>query len=137
MNYYNNTKNNAQKFILNQTTGIFLQRVTAYKRYDIIPMILAILFFELFRRLKIANISMINKAGAATFMVYLVHENSFVLSIYQNYDWIYLLNSSLFLYLFTMLAVAIAIFFVGIICHKFYCFICLYFGKKINNMSRG
>lgn len=92
-NFYIDTTNNISSYIQN-TENIFIQYIPVYENHQIIPIILGITIFELFRRIKISNNKAINFIGTSTFMIYLIHDNEFIYKIWGSKDWITLLNNS-------------------------------------------
>lgn len=66
-------------------------------RFDnnsIITLIVAISMLELFKRIRIPNSKVINFLGSATFMVYLIHENAFINSLWRKDNWLEILSRS-------------------------------------------
>lgn len=78
----------------------FIQNVEWFEIYNFIPLISSICIFELFKRLKIRKNKVINYIGGSTLMIYLLHENDFVHSLWSSVNWIELLsnNTSSFVY---------------------------------------
>lgn len=73
---------------LNQGKQEFVQSIRLYEENSIMCIVLGVCIFELFRRMKIPNSNVINYIASATFMIYLMHDNDFVRTIYRNVDWI-------------------------------------------------
>lgn len=66
-------------------------------RFDnnsIITLIVAISMLELFKRIRMPNSKDINFLGSATFMVYLIHENAFINSLWRKDNWLEILSRS-------------------------------------------
>lgn len=93
--------------------NVFIQSIPEYLNNQAIPVVLAISVFELFRRIKIPNNSIINYLGASTFMVYLVHDNGLVYKIWGMKDWITLLYRDYLLFSKTYVVYALTTFFGG------------------------
>ena len=117
LSYYNTTKTNTQKYISSSGDTLFIQNATDYPRYSFIPLVLGIIIFTLFLRLKLPYIKCINGLSRSTFMVYLIHENSFVRQIYREIDWITILNNNLALFLLYLILFSAMIFIIGAICY--------------------
>ena len=107
---------------------MFIQSVTTYDNNQIIPIILGITIFELFRRIKLPSNSIINFLGASTFMVYLLHDNEIVYNIWNAQDWITLLYKNTFSFVTMYLIQVLVAFLAGLVCYCIYVFI----GKLLN-----
>lgn len=90
---YNTTVTAIQNYVNNHSTGLFIQSqyVPYYPNYSIVVIILGVCLFEIFRRIRIPYIKIINFLGGATFMVYLIHVNGFYYGLWNTQDWITLL----------------------------------------------
>lgn len=91
ISYYNITLNNVNLYTLSNQSGEFVQSLMDFQNYQILPIIIGVSMFELFRRLKLKNSLIINYVAGSTFMVYVLHDNSFCYSIWSLRDWISLL----------------------------------------------
>ena len=94
ISFYNITITNIEKFCKDGNTEFFIQNVVGFADHYFVPIIIGISLFELFRRVFIPSRSIINFLGASTFMVYLIHDNSFFYSIWATQDWITVLYSN-------------------------------------------
>lgn len=126
-NFYVDTTNNILAYIPSEG-NIFIQYIPVYENYQIIPIILGITTFELFRRIKLPNNKFINFIGASTFMIYLIHDNEFVHKIWNSKDWVTLLNNSLIRFIVTFGIWSLITFIVGLILYCIYLLL-----KKILN----
>ena len=114
-NFYINT---AEKILdYNPDSGIFIQSIPGYGNNQIVPLILGIALFELFRRIKLPNNSVINFIGASTFMVYLIHDNGLFYRIWGRQDWITLLYENALQFSGTFFIWMLITFAVGLICY--------------------
>lgn len=120
--YYISTANNILSFKAWEGT-LFSQGIPLYGNTEIIPVVLGIAIFELFRRISLPNSKIINWLGAATFMVYLLHDNEFVYSIWDTQDWIGLLYSNIWLFAKTYVLWTCGTFLVGVLFYIVYVFI--------------
>lgn len=77
ISYYNNTMTNIEYFFRDNPDGVFIQSLMWFDNSSLIILLFSICIFEIFRRLKIPYSRIINFLGASTFMVYLIHDNSF------------------------------------------------------------
>ena len=129
-NFYMDTANNILAY--SQTSeNIFIQYIPVYENYQIIPIIIGIASFELFRRIKISNNKIINFIGASTFMVYLIHDNDFVYEIWNSKDWITLLHNNLIKFIVTFGIWVLTTFIIGFILYCIYLLI-----EKIFNILK-
>ena len=125
---YNVTQTNIQTYFLNESKDIFIQKIPSFSDYSIIPILVGLSLFEIFRRIHIPCSRMINFVGASTFMVYLLHDNAFAYSLWNTQDWITLLYEHPYIYLFKHLRWAAATFLIGILFYIIY--LCL--GKALS-----
>lgn len=88
LSYYNQTETNIERYYRNGGSGWFIQSVPGFGNHHFIPVSLGICIFEIFRRIKIPSIKIINFLGASTLMIYLLHDIPFVYSIWNTQDWI-------------------------------------------------
>lgn len=80
--------------VASHSGGIFVQRIPLYYNHEIVPVVLAVAVFELFRRIRMPRLRIVNFLGAATFMVYLLHDNTLFHGLWQRTDWLGLLEKS-------------------------------------------
>lgn len=125
---YNVTQTNIQTYFLNESKDIFIQKIPSFSDYSIIPILVGLSLFEIFRHIHIPCSRMINFVGASTFMVYLLHDNAFAYSLWNTQDWITLLYEHPYIYLFKHLRWAVATFLIGILFYIIY--LCL--GKALS-----
>ena len=94
LNFYVTT---TDKIILYNFEGSqrFIQSVPLYKDYEFIPVCMGVAIFELFRRMKTSKSKVINFFGAATFMIYLLHDSSFFYVLWDKKDWIGALHNNM------------------------------------------
>ena len=112
---YNNSITNISSYGLNHGGNI-----QSFDNYYIVPVILAICIFELFTRIKIRNNKTINFLGASTLMIYLLHDNDFVYSLWRKVNWIELLNDSPITFVCRYLIYILGTFEVGLIIYLIY-----------------
>ncbi len=90
INYYLGTIKSINNF--NPDDGnLFMQSIPGYGNNNIVTLILGITIFEIFRRIPSFSCKIINFISAATFMVYLMHDNEFFYSLWKTEDWLPLL----------------------------------------------
>ena len=85
-----------QAYYYNQTVQSvpateFTQSIPKFDNYSIVVVILGICIFELFRRINLPSLKILNGIAKATFMIYLIHDNGFAYSLWETQDWITLL----------------------------------------------
>lgn len=100
----------------------FTQLIPSYANNQIVPLLLGITIFEIFRRIDIKCNKLINFIGASTFMIYLVHDNNLIYSFWNTMDWITPLHENIIEFLFTYLIWMLLTFLFGLLVY------CLYLG---------
>lgn len=96
ISYHNIVTGKIQAYYYNQTLTTvapaeFTQSIPKFDNYSIVVVILGICVFELFRRINLPSLKIVNALARATFMIYLIHDNGFAYSIWETQDWITLL----------------------------------------------
>jgi len=86
ISFYNNTMSNIAKFE-NGLSETFAQSIFGPENNSILVIIIAISIFELFKRINIGNIKIINFISSATLMIYIIHDHEFAYSLYRLIDW--------------------------------------------------
>lgn len=117
---YNNTQTNIQNYILSESEDVFIQSVAEYANHNVVPIVLAVSIFEIFRRIRIKNSRVINYFGGATFMIYLIHENNFIRSVWRTRDWITLLYYSPVRFVIKIIYYTLIVFLIGILAYITY-----------------
>ena len=118
-NYYIEAAKNIQAYNAGET-GAFLQTIPLYANHQFVPIILAAAVFELFRRINIPESKIINYLGASTFMVYLLHDNEFVYSIWKMHDWITPLHDNMGMFFKDFFIWTMGTFCVGVLIYAVY-----------------
>ena len=131
ISFYNITENTLQSYYANGGTGGFTQYILGYDNNSIIPIIAGIVIFELFRRINIQSNKVINFLGGSTLMVYLVHDNSLIYSIWHTQNWITLLYYSSIKYMGKHALWTILTFVSGVMVYVLYLMLIKFF-KKIS-----
>lgn len=126
---YNTTLNNIAQSLANESESHFYQGIKEFENYSIVIIILSVCIFELFKRIKIKNSNVLNFLGSATFMIYLIHDNSFVHKIYLSRDWIGNLHYRPINFILKLFLWTIGTFIVGLICYIIYLMIFKIFDK--------
>ncbi len=96
ISYHNIVMGKIQAYYYNQTVQSvpateFTQSIPRFDNYSIVVVILGICIFELFRRINLPSLKILNGIAKATFMIYLIHDNGFAYSLWETQDWITLL----------------------------------------------
>ena len=96
ISYHNIVMGKIQAYYYNQTVQSvpateFTQSIPKFDNYSIVVVILGICIFELFRRINLPSLKILNGIAKATFMIYLIHDNGFAYSLWETQDWITLL----------------------------------------------
>lgn len=87
LSYRNYTMDNILSS-LKQGKQEYFQSIRLYEENSLMSIVIAVCIFEIFRRIKIPKSNVINYIASATFMIYLMHDNDFVRTIYRSFDWI-------------------------------------------------
>ena len=119
---YNNTQARIQYYLINGSKDTFIQSVIGYSNYNLVPIILSISIFEIFRRIHIPNSKIINFIGGSTFMIYLIHDNNFFISVWKSQDWITLLYNSPIGFVIKIICWTIVAFIIGVFAYIIYNF---------------
>lgn len=120
ISFYNRTVTNIQMFNQKGDTTLFTQSIIQFQDNYLVPVVVGISFFELFRRLSIPRSRVINYLGAATFMVYLLHDNDFFYSLWKTQDWITLLHNSSLYFMLKYVVWTLMTFGMGVIVYTIY-----------------
>lgn len=123
--------NDVHNAISNYESGTFIQKLPDYADNGIIPIIIGVSLFELFRRISVPQNKIINYLGGATFMVYLLHDNGFAYSIWLAKDWITLMYESPYKYMVEHTIYTIATFAIGVLIYTAYVLICKICSKSV------
>ena len=124
MNYHNITLSNIEKYLQQGSADTFLQSAVYYDNFSIVVTIHAVALFEIFRRIRIPHSRLINFIGGATFIIYPLHENALVHSLWNMQDWITVLYNEPVSFLGQFMLVTVATFFLGTLIY------CGYLGLK-------
>ena len=110
---YNNTVQKIEDYLRNGSNGTFYQSFFWWGDYSIVVIILSVAIFEIFRRIKMPNSRVINFIASGTFMVYLLHDNSFTYSIFDMKDWATLLAENPYSFMLGLTLWTLATFVIG------------------------
>ncbi len=88
---YAGVQNRIQDYYRETSADPFIQYIPTVDDNSIVAILLGLSLFELFRRIKMPCSRVINYIGGSTFMIYLIHDNSFFYSLWNAQDWITLL----------------------------------------------
>lgn len=120
INNYTNTVVNINEAIRNNAQGMY-QSLNSYGEYSIFCLLIGVALFEIFRRIKMNNISFINYISSSTFMIYLIHDNAFVRNIWLEKNWIDICYYSFGKFIVWYLVWVCIIFASGILIYTLYC----------------
>lgn len=128
ISYHNTVMGKIQSYYYNQTTAgaaatEFTQSIPKFDNYSIVVVIIGVCIFELFRRLQLPELKIINTIAKGTFMIYLLHDNGFAYSIWQTQDWITLLYNDFWGFMIKLSLWTAAVFAIGLL--AYYVFILL------------
>ena len=117
---YNVTQSNIHNYINEGIETDYIQNISSFSNYSIVVIIVGICIFEIFRRIKISNVKVLNYCGQATFMVYLLHDNELFYSIWNTQDWITLLYAYPYKFIIKLLIWSGSVFVCGIVIYSLY-----------------
>lgn len=121
LSYYNRTMTRLSEYLQSGSTDPFLPIFPLYLYWSIVPFLMALCLFELFRRIHIGSNRIINFIGASTFMTYLIHNNDCFNTVWDRYNWAGALYKQPIVFVKHLLVCTVLTFLVGIIAYAFYC----------------
>lgn len=121
LSYYNRTMTRLSEYLQSGSTDPFLPIFPLYLYWSIVPFLMALCLFELFRRIHIGSNRIINFIGASTFMTYLIHNNDCFNTVWDRYNWAGALYNQPVVFVKHLLVCTVLTFLVGIIAYAFYC----------------
>lgn len=120
LSYSNMIQSEIRDYLLAESSTPFYQNVTHFRDSSIVSIIVGVCLFELGRRVRVSNNAVINFLSAASFMVYLIHDNNFMRAIWKETDWITLLYSDPVGYILLILEWVIMIYAAGVLAYIIY-----------------
>lgn len=132
LSYYNRTMTRLSEYLQSGSTDPFLPIFPLYLYWSIVPFLMALCLFELFRRIHIGSNRMINFIGASTFMTYLIHNNDCFNTVWDRYNWSGALYNQPVIFVIHLLVCTALTFWVGIIVYAIYCLLVNVAKKYIN-----
>lgn len=102
------------------STDDYIQKISSYQNYNIFIILIGIIVFELFRRIKIGNNKVINYISSSTLMIYLFHDNPFFRGLWNTTDWMTLLYNSPELFILNILRWTAIMFVLGYLVYLLY-----------------
>lgn len=135
ISFYNFQALDIETYIKSVSEELFINRLYSFSNYNIMVIITGVALFELFRRMEMPHSSVMNFLGVSTFMVYLMHDNPLIYSIWDQTNWIILLGDHLFLFLIKYVLYALATFLFGIISYVVYLGVMKLLGVCLKKLS--
>lgn len=120
LSYYNYTMTRLSEYIQAGSTDLFLPMFPLYLYSSIVPFLVALCLFELFRRIHIGCNRIINFIGASTFMTYLIHNNDCFNTVWDRYNWAGALCNRPFVFIERLCVSAAGTFAIGILTYALY-----------------
>lgn len=117
---YNVTETNIEAYMIKESTESFAQSVPSYENYSIVIIILSVCMFELFKRMHIPEKRLFSFLGKATFMVYLIHDNSTFYKLWGLRNWVETLEESSVLFVVNLLKWSVYTFGTGVLVYVLY-----------------
>lgn len=116
---YNTTQNHIEDY--DRASGnLFQQTVNQYGNYSILIIVAGVCLFEIFLRMRIPTIKIVNYIASTTFMVYLIHDNNFFYSIWMMQDWMTDLHQSPYIFIAKWIEWGIITFSIGVLAYMGY-----------------
>lgn len=129
ISFYNTTQNAIENYYRSGTTDLFIQSIPDFDNFSFISIVIGVSMFEVFRRIHIPTSRIINFLGKSTFMIYLIHDNSFFYSLWDLRDWITTLYNTPMLFVYKLVKWTLATFAVGVVVYICYCVLSRIFKK--------
>lgn len=85
LSVYNQTQTALQRLLWNNEA--FEHPIRSFANSSLIIILISVSWFELFRRIPVFSSKIINFLGKATFMAYIIHENSFFHALWDLTNW--------------------------------------------------
>lgn len=121
VSFYSRSLLDIEKYILSGSeSGFIIQSISKFKNYEISVVVIVICIFELFKRMKMPNIKLINFFGQASVMVYFMHENVLFQSLYKNIKWLEILEKSFGAYIFECMKWSFIAWGIGLVTYAIY-----------------
>ena len=119
---YNQTQGAIHDYLTNASLQVtpFIPKVPDYNNSSLLVLVSAVCLFELVRRIQLPQSRLINWLGQATFMVYLIHDNSFFYSLWNGRDWLGTLAYSPWIFIFQLIKWAVDTFVAGALTYLAY-----------------
>lgn len=132
LSYYGIVQNQIHIYLANaaileargSTVNDFVQPMFYVDNYSLLVVILGVVLFELFNRLRITNNRIINFIAGGTLLVYLLHGHGFWITMVQARDWVKMLSQSPLFYCIKVLKWSAFTYVVGIIGYVMYLGLC-------------
>lgn len=121
---FNADRNSIRSYIQSGSTDPYSHNIPVYGNSSLVILILAIVIFELFRRIKLRRSAVINFLGAGTFMVYLLHDNTLFYTWWNKQHWTVLLEKSPIRFLGSISLWTFITFGTGIVAYAAYLLLC-------------
>jgi len=117
---YNITQTAIESFDFNNPDAMFTQNILNFGNREIVIIAIAISLFEIFKRIIIPKSKIINFFGKGTFMVYLIHDNTFFYSLWGLKNWVLVLHDTPWLFLVDLVKWGGTTFIAGILMYVMY-----------------
>ena len=117
---YNSDVTMIENYFRSGAQGTFFQNIPIFANHNIVILISSICIFEAFRRIHLPSSRLITFLGKSTFMVYLMHDNSFFYELWNLKDWITILASNPLSFLLQLLKCGAKTFAIGVLAYILY-----------------
>lgn len=128
---YNQTQVAIHDYLTNASLQVtpFIPKVPDYNNSSFLVLISAICIFELVRRIHLPASKAIAYLAQATFMAYLIHDNSFFYSLWNGRDWLGTLAYSPTIFVFQLLKWALYTFVAGLATYTAFLLVSYFFKR--------
>ncbi len=111
------------------------QSLNGYSEYSVFCMLIGISLFEIFSRIKMKDIKVINYISSSTFIIYLLHDNIFIRTIWKEKNWIEICYNNFGKYIGLHLVWLVVLFCFGILVYTLYSlFVKLINSKRVSKV---
>ena len=117
---YNFMSTRIEYYYANNATGGMTAAIPSFDNHYLVPIIIAVCIFVLFTRLKIRNNKIINYIGGSTLMIYIMHDNDFIYSLWNTTPWVRLLHSNIGLFFYRYIIWMLLVFYAGLLLYILY-----------------
>ena len=114
LSYYGIVQTGIHSYLAGNQAADFIQPLYYVDNFSLVVVVLAVVLFELFSRIKLSS-RIVNFFGGGTLMIYLIHGHGFWIQLVQGHDWVSLLFHNPLLYCFEVFKWAVFTYVAGVL----------------------